>query len=1039
MDNNDKDKINQSNEEAKEQLIKELSENLSIEVENESNKKSQANNKTILSTIPEASIEISNIEPSNEQKERLAKINDCTIINIFGDDENLVSFYGAGGELENLVNNLNYEKNKNIIEGYLSVIKIMKIGNEQLVKLTQSIDNNDLLAVKKIIDKVEFDGKMVTKINDFKYLLMKSKDIGNDDMEEILNNKEYSNDLFAWRDIKPGEDSFYRAIIFSYLEYLILSNDFEQYKYFLYDLSNNITDKYFSQILEFYKIDIKKVKILLALIYYAINYGNRENFIEKALTLFMKAYNMDEVFDLFLILNLKFVIYKYIRSNERRYYSKETKVIMGEFLPDNFKKNGKYLFNKYYENNLLQLTKGVDKIAISVIPFIFRRNLYIYSFDKKKINLTFVHADNQQNKEEIPFRIVNLNGSYDIIYGKDYYCKYLKLFSIYSNIPMSNVKIKANNENVQNEGKLRAKISNNDLNANTNINTNNINTLNMNNNNSKEISMNNNNSPNSNIVNNNINNQNNNKNNNHNNQIQNNLNNNQKIMNNINKNDLNTNHQNNINVNNNQNFLKTMNSKTSINNNSNSNKNLLNPMNIKNNMNNNLNTQNNTNNNQMINKGFSQMGNQNININNSPNFNNNNFNNMNNNINPNMNNLGNSNQNINNIMINNTNTNINNNMVNNISNTNINNNTINSNTNLNNSNNNLTNSNTNISNNNINIQNNQNQINIHTKANTVIEGNSDGYINTQYDGQTNLNVNQYMNQSHGVNNTNISSLLNQSTNKNCPLCKKPSKDNFYCENCLLNHLIPYTNSNYIEFVKNNINNIIHQKPSEDFDLFVQNLNIIFPNGSSKPFNECYYLLSDQNKNYFNEQLNEYKKSICLGCFNFIKKEENEFIENMFYRFPCGCIFCSSNCLNRFLKALPLKSMKSFICGCGKKYQYIQLKYLLYFSISFNLKFFKKEIMRYMYEYIKTICCKCKRTREKLNKENINMSVLELIDQEGERIFNIHKFNHLICDKCNQAPEMKKNKFYCNLCVSEHKKVSNNENKNYQMSDTCSIY
>ena len=48
MDNNDKDKINQSNEEAKEQLIKELSENLSIEVENESNKKSQANNKTIL-------------------------------------------------------------------------------------------------------------------------------------------------------------------------------------------------------------------------------------------------------------------------------------------------------------------------------------------------------------------------------------------------------------------------------------------------------------------------------------------------------------------------------------------------------------------------------------------------------------------------------------------------------------------------------------------------------------------------------------------------------------------------------------------------------------------------------------------------------------------------------------------------------------------------------------------------------------------------------------------------------------------------------
>lgn len=207
---NDTDKMNQSNKETKEQLLRELSENLNLDQEEKNNNKKEEESKISMETMPDT-IEISCIEPSNLQKEKFFKNNnDNTIINVFGDDDdNLVSFYGEGGDLEKIVKTLDINKNtNNEPEGYLTAFNITKVENEHLAKFTQSIDQKDLLACKRIIDNIEFDGKMITKVNDIKYLYMKTKEISDENMDKILNNKEYSNDLFAWRDIFPGEDSF---------------------------------------------------------------------------------------------------------------------------------------------------------------------------------------------------------------------------------------------------------------------------------------------------------------------------------------------------------------------------------------------------------------------------------------------------------------------------------------------------------------------------------------------------------------------------------------------------------------------------------------------------------------------------------------------------------------------------------------------------------------------------------------------------------------------------------------------------------------
>ena len=151
----------------------------------------------------------------------------------------------------------------------------------------------------------------------------------------------------------------------------------------------------------------------------------------------------------------------------------------------------------------------------------------------------------------------------------------------------------------------------------------------------------------------------------------------------------------------------------------------------------------------------------------------------------------------------------------------------------------------------------------------------------------------------------------------------------------------------------------------------------------------------------------------------------------------GCIFCSEDCLNRFINAVPINKIKSFVCGCGVEYEYLQLKYLLYFALSHNLTKFKNEVMRYMYEIIKNKCCKCNKEIPLIQGKKNNVNIIEVYDKEAETIFGIYKFNHLICDKC--INEIVNNKFYCNLCSSEHLITSKKNIKNCEIRNTCSIF
>lgn len=1060
---------NQNNTE-KELLIKQLNEDLGLELTtSQINQNLNNNTNTIQKTTKTNYYNfhdnmsrlsfISKIDDKKEDDKNNMEFDQDIFIPKTYDEENLMSFYGGNNDILNIVNDLQYNDNmkedpSTLVEDYLKVIEFDKVNMDQILKITQTVNPNDLKDGKKVIKAMEYEGKIIPKISEFNLMLFKAKDIDNKNMKDIqkeIENK--SNILYAWRDILPGNDSFFRAIMFSFLEDIILSGNVNYYNAFLYKLIKNMENSYFIKILKFYNIDCLRTKIYLILIYYAMNVQDSESPTLNAYTLFNKIYDYDSNFDSLLILNLKFLIFEYLKNNEKKLYTKQIKLRMGKLLPSKYQSKTGYNFKSFYESNLLQLYHDAERITISVIPFILRRDLYIYYFRENKIKFYLVHTDNKENKEYLPFRLFFLNGSYQIIYPKDYYNQFQNIFSNFSNINKNtkkknneNIKIGTILENIDEDENDETKPTNvivnefkkdnNDINLlkkdqltprnvlmQTTINTNANNILQQNNVNTI-------------------------------NQINN-------IINDLNLNNNNVKQNGNLNLNTNYIPSNDMNNK------------------LKQINNNYMSMANVGFNNMIMNKNIKQANND-LNLKNDASDNSNNNNNMKQNVNNNLN----IHNNIKQAIKNNLNENVNNNMNNNNINDNLNINKLlndnnENNNNLDKINNNLKHDNNN-NNNNYNIQNmnRNNVINAHnnnffnygnhnpqmqnktqiptknninprfdffrkTQVNTPENKNNKGRLRTNtFTNMQSINAliqqNEYYSNDNDPKTDNFRGYLtkrgsSQAKHRECPICRKPVINNFYCQKCILNHLIPFVQSSYILFVKNNIGNIIKNRPKETLTEYLANLVVTFANNEKKKFNDSFLLLSDNERNIFNEKINNFKSSICLGCFIYVNKE-NTFT----FRLPCGCIFCSVKCLNLFINSVPIKHINAFTCACGVEYNFLQLKFLLYFAISHNLNNFKNDIMRLMYENIKNKCCKCNKTLELNSDKSNNVNIMEVKDREAEQIFGINKFNHLICDKCVINKEISSKRFCCSLCLSEHIILSQQNLKNCQISNSCSI-
>ena len=334
-----------------------------------------------------------------------------------------------------------------LMDDYLQVIKIKEIDDDIFNKISHT-ENKAI--PKESLEKIDYECKTISYIYNLDNLLMKFLHLDEKNSQNIKRNfGENDNSIYVWRKILSDNDSFFKSVIFRFLEEIILTKNNKMFRLFLYELNNNLEDDYFRKnILSQYKIDSARVKFILILVY-RILFNPKNSDTQESYLLFIKKYNTDKNLVLLLILNLKFQIYKYLKNNENK-YSPINNIKIGNLLPSQYKSGDNFDFQSFYQNNLLSLGKTTSIISIYLIPYVLRKNLLVYYFDGNEINYKWIYAP--ENNNYLPIILFYYKGKYYVVYSKEYFQKFKDIFKNFfiigeNNYIISNKIDEKNNQN----------------------------------------------------------------------------------------------------------------------------------------------------------------------------------------------------------------------------------------------------------------------------------------------------------------------------------------------------------------------------------------------------------------------------------------------------------------------------------------------------------------------------------------------------------------------------------------------------------------
>jgi len=330
-------------------------------------------------------------------------------------------------EIDNKVESVYKEVNKGKINNLLSQIEQCNL--EKFVN-----ENNPLMNASKI--------GLLSSLN---FMVESTFYIEHISEETKLNDlNELTPYMFKFRSIFGDGDCFYRGLIFSILENIILTNNIMQMKELLilyYEKINKnnklILEKDYLKLINQMNTDIVP-EILFIII------NKMETDISKAYTVLLKSFLFCSDFDFAIIYFTRYLIYEYISANENKIYSKEYQVEVGCLLPDDYvidqgEKND-YLFENYYALHLMNPKTFAEKIVLYVAPFVFniRMNILIYDFGiggEKSIiqEKKFLNENGDKNNFQAEINLLFRKMHYDTYYKLDYYEDYQKYFDIFIN------------------------------------------------------------------------------------------------------------------------------------------------------------------------------------------------------------------------------------------------------------------------------------------------------------------------------------------------------------------------------------------------------------------------------------------------------------------------------------------------------------------------------------------------------------------------------------------------------------------------------
>ena len=241
-----------------------------------------------------------------------------------------------------------------------------------------------------------------------------------------------------WRPVLGDGNCFYRSVIFSWLEFIILNKKtkiLEIFKVNLYkkldkEYSNN--NEFPERLKEQYFTEEKFVAIVILEIIIQNMYNNR---IEDAYLTLIKVFN-NTIFDRIMIFYLRYLIYEYIENNKDKLYSKNFPVLLGNLLPSQYEtEDGKFLYKEYYFNDLLQYCSFAEKLPIYLIPYILKVNLNVVYYDygkecyirNKLFQCNLPNKDLKRDTINVLYRTIH----YDICYAKEYYNEFKKYLDFF--------------------------------------------------------------------------------------------------------------------------------------------------------------------------------------------------------------------------------------------------------------------------------------------------------------------------------------------------------------------------------------------------------------------------------------------------------------------------------------------------------------------------------------------------------------------------------------------------------------------------------
>ena len=324
---------------------------------------------------------------------------------------------------------------------YLISRKLKDISNDEFTDFISSLNINGLKELKQKIENFKFNDKIVGEFNTLGHLIEKFYGYKPERHKIMVQKyKSFTADIFKHRTIYGDGNCFYRSVLFSYLEQLILFKELNTIKNFIFDVKAFLSSTQVKSILdkldEQPKLDAKLILRILVLFYL----GVKNNKLKDTYSLLVKAFNNLTLFDQGLIMYLRFCLFRYIKENENKLYSKEFEINLGNLLPEQFEtKSGKFLFNDFYYKYLLKPGKLAEKIIIYITPYILCTKLEVVMFeveDDWRKSFGFVGEKNTVNN--LNTVIIYLPGHYELIYTKEFYQRFFNVFKNYSDFSYKN-------------------------------------------------------------------------------------------------------------------------------------------------------------------------------------------------------------------------------------------------------------------------------------------------------------------------------------------------------------------------------------------------------------------------------------------------------------------------------------------------------------------------------------------------------------------------------------------------------------------------